>query len=114
MSGAAAADTVTKYVAFDPNVRLRSGSSINEQQPIHIINKMNTHTHTHTHIDMLFWNKGYTKIMESFGHEVTKFTKENIHFRNGFEINTLPFEQGALALVRIVILLCLSLSDQFQ
>ena len=46
MSGAAAADTVTKYVAFDPNVRLRSGSSINEQQPIHIINKMNTHTHT--------------------------------------------------------------------
>ena len=52
--------------------------------------------------------------MESFGHEVTKFTKENIHFRNGFEINTLPFEQGALALVRIVILLCLSLSDQFQ
>ena len=55
MSGAAAADTVTKYVAFDPNVRLRSGSSINEQQPIHIINKMNTHTHTHTHTSICYF-----------------------------------------------------------
>ena len=44
-------------------------------------------------------NVGYTKIMDSFGHEVMEFEKDKISFDNGFEIHTLPFEQGASTLV---------------
>ena len=37
--------------------------------------------------------------MNSFNHEVIEFTREKIEFDNGFQLYTLPFEQGSLALV---------------
>lgn len=39
---------------------------------------------------------GYTDIMQSLGHQLTKCTDSSLHFSNDFHIHTLPFEVGAV------------------
>jgi hypothetical protein len=41
---------------------------------------------------------GYTEIMQHMGHELREVSETALRFSNGFEVHSLPFEQGALAL----------------